>query len=169
MVLFPGQVNGNFVTYSDCRGGCKALRYDITADTTTTLPGGSGNDYGSAITPDGTTYILRDTDTDCSGAQIVRAPIAGPQVVIASIPTGRDIAFMFASVNADSSVDLFFNEYRCTRAYPSDVYEIPGADTAPAVAAPAPTSASVGLTQGTGRQLYPQGSVGTPSTDANFG
>jgi hypothetical protein len=63
--LEPGQVNGNWATYTRCTPVCNVIRYDITSQTkkklskpATTKP---RYQYGSSVAADGTVYLARSS------------------------------------------------------------------------------------------------------------
>ena len=53
-----------------------------------------------------------------------------PYTVVAAIPSGFDVTFRIATFNDGTNDNLFFDRVRCAGKFYSDIYEVPGANTA---------------------------------------
>jgi hypothetical protein len=138
--LISNQVNGDWAVWESCRlargnfANCNVYRYQISTAATVRLPNPDRQQYGSAVTADGTVYYVRTGHPDfwtCgAGARLVRYPIGGPATVIASLPRGKDAFSMFAFEEVDTSVTLYFDRIRCESNQSGDIYDLTNADTA---------------------------------------
>jgi hypothetical protein len=128
--IAPGQVNGNWATYTRCTPVCNVVVYDIGADTRTTLPkppaATTPHQHASAVTDDGTVYLVRVGRRCGRNVRLVRYGPTDPPtgVVIAQLPNGRNITYSFARENPlDGSVDLFYDRETCSNER-WDVYKV---------------------------------------------
>jgi hypothetical protein len=128
--LVPGQVQGNWATYTRCAPVCNVIRYDILADTRTVLskPDRSPPRYqfGGAVTSGGVVYAGRSGPKCGSNLKIVRYFGAGDPVngtVVAALPRGKDLLSMFARENGDGSTDVFYDRIGCSTLR-WDVYKV---------------------------------------------
>jgi hypothetical protein len=138
-VLFPGQVNGDYATWTFCHGKvwtCSTSVRQISTSTTTAIPNPTGkSDYYSGVTSDGTLYFAQGTpsSTGCfTGVKIIRdpSPYSSP-VPIEALGKGIDIyVHIFAVTETDSSTSLYYDRQVCSGKYYSDIYKIANADTA---------------------------------------
>jgi hypothetical protein len=138
--LFTNQVNGDWATFETCdlRHGefsdCQVWLYRISTDTLTQVPNPNRQQYSSAVTSDGTLYFVRSGNGDhwvCGkNVQFIRLPDGGSEVVIATLPLGRDVFSSFALEEGDSSTTLLFERDRCSNPFQAGIYEIANADTA---------------------------------------
>jgi hypothetical protein len=138
--LISNQVNGDWAVWELCRlrdgnfTNCNVFRYQISTDETVRLPNPNRQQYGSAVTSDGTVYYVRTGREDAwvcgAGARLVRYPVGGPATVVASLPKGKDAFSMFAFEEADTSVTLYFDRITCRNGQSGDIYNLTNADTA---------------------------------------
>ena len=133
--IYPGGISGNYVTWDDCIDECDTNLYDIALETSTPVAAPGANEWTSAVTADGTVYYGQEDGGVCESTQMIRDPLAGPPVALVTLPSGTDTSWGATRVNADTSVDYFFDRYKCTRKFPMDIFMIEGADTAPAESA----------------------------------
>jgi hypothetical protein len=109
------------------------FRYHISTGTTLRLPNPGKQQYGSAVTSDGTVYFFRvggSTYWRCgANGKLLRYPVGGPATVIASLPDGKDISSTFALEEGDGSVSLYFDRVECDT-FQRDIYKIVNADSA---------------------------------------
>lgn len=128
--LVPGQVNGNWATYTRCAPVCNVIRYDIAARTKKTLGKPATavprEQYGASVSADGTVYLARSGRTCGSrGIRLVRYGALDPAIgtVVARLANGFDLFFSFIRDNADGSTDVFYDRVRCANGR-WDVYKI---------------------------------------------
>jgi len=129
--LLPGQVNGNWATFTRCAAACNVILYDIGAETRTTLPKPAApahlDQVGSSVTSAGTVYLVRSRRGHLcpTNVRIMRYGPSDPAngAVIARLPSGRDIAYTYARENPDGSVDVFYDRAGC-RSGRWDVYKV---------------------------------------------
>ena len=127
--IVPGQVNGNWATYTRCAPVCNVIRYDIAAGTKKALGKPATRTprehYGSSVSADGTVYLARSGPGCGNGIRVVRYGALDPANgrVVAQLAAGFDLFFSFSRDNADGSTDVFYDRVRCaTRRW--DVYKI---------------------------------------------
>lgn len=129
--LQADQVNGNWATYTRCRPRCNVVRFDIARSTSmalgkpvTTRP---RHQYAGAVTSTGAVYLIRSGPNCGQKVKIVRYddahgdPALG--TVVGALPSGFDIAFTFARVNAGGSVDVFYDRVKCSTGR-FDIYKV---------------------------------------------
>lgn len=137
--LISNQVNGDWAVWEKCKfdssGGysnCNVFRYRISTKQTVRLPNPGKQQYGSAVTSDGTVYFVVGGRSDywhCgTNAKLVRYPIGGPRTVIASLPNGKDAFSMFAFEEGASAVTLYFDRTNCR--LDQDIYKLSNAESA---------------------------------------
>jgi hypothetical protein len=129
--LQPDQVNGNWATYTRCRPVCNVVRYDIVANTSTTMDkpvtSRPRHQYAGAVTSTGAVYLVRSGPNCGERVKIVRYDAARSDpalgTIVAALPSGFDIAFAFARVNLAGSVDVFYDRVRCSTGR-FDIYKV---------------------------------------------
>jgi hypothetical protein len=134
--LQPDQVNGNVATYTRCTPICNVVRYNITDSTRMTLgkpvTSRPRHQYAGAVSSSGAVYLVRSGPNCGERVKIVRYDTdrADPPLgtVVATLPSGVDIAFAFARQKADGSVDVFYDRVNCSTGR-FDIYKV--ADPAP--------------------------------------
>ena len=133
--LMSNQVNGDYLTWESCNGdldNCNVVRYQISAKDRDRIPNPGKQQYGGAVTSDGTVYFVRAGQSDAwkcgASVRILRYPDGGPAEMIATVPRGKDVFTMFALEEEDGSVTLYFDRYSCRTNY-GDVFRIQNADT----------------------------------------
>ena len=134
--LQSDQVNGDWATFESCRFrrgeffDCQVYLHDISGGGTTHVPNPGLQQYGGAVSDDGTVYVSRTRNRDhwnCgSHTRIVRMD-GGNGTVIATLPDGRDALTMFA-LDAAGSTTLYFDRLRCRNGR-TGIYRIADADT----------------------------------------
>lgn len=139
--LISGQVNGNWATFESCRvrfdgaeySNCQVFLYDISAGGDAVKIANPGvQQYAGSVSSDGTVYLVRTRNRDhyvCgSNTKLVRVPVGGPGVVIASLPDGKDSYSTFALDETDGSTTLYFDRFPC-RTNVGGIFRIQDADT----------------------------------------
>lgn len=136
--LVSDQVNGDWATFESCllRGGeffdCQVFRYQISTEELVEIENPGVQQYAGAVSNDGTIYLVRTANEDhweCgSHARLVRYPVGGPGVVIATLPDGRDALTTFALDETGGSTTVYFDRLTC-RDGRSGIYRIANAAT----------------------------------------
>jgi hypothetical protein len=138
--LDPDQVTGDWLTWESCDlihhhlfSDCQVYLYRISTGTTVRLPNPRQQQYGAAVTSDGTVYFVRTGHRHywlCgTHATIFRYPLGGPATEIASLPDGIDAFTAFALENGYGSTTLYFERDECGGPN-RDIYKIEGAEGA---------------------------------------
>jgi hypothetical protein len=129
--LQADQVSGNWATFTRCKPFCNVVRYDIAANTSMTMgkpdTARPRHQYAGAVTASGAVYLVRSGPNCGERVRIVRYDTARGDpalgTVVAALPAGFDIAFAFARVNGDGSIDVFYDRVRCSTGR-FDIYKI---------------------------------------------
>jgi hypothetical protein len=128
--LVPGQVQGDWATYTRCAPVCNVVLYDVLGDIKTVLPKPNTSrpryQYAGAVTSTGVVYLARSGPRCGSNIKIVRyfgASDPPTGTVVAALPTGKDILSSFARENGDGSTDVFYDRVGCTTGR-FDVYKV---------------------------------------------
>jgi hypothetical protein len=128
--LLPGQVNGDWVTYTRCAPVCNVARYRISTATRATLhkPATSPprHQYAGSVTPGGVVYLIRSGPACGASVKIVRYDPARDGVngrVVAALPAGKDVFSTYVRENTDGSVNVFHDRVSC-RTGRWDVYKV---------------------------------------------
>lgn len=140
-ILRAGQVNGDWATFEHCRnhwpsGGsysnCNVFRYQISTGDLVTIPNPGLQQFEGGVSQDGTVYFTRTGDADMgvcgADAQIIRYPVGGPEVVIATLDAGFQSDLNRATDESDGSTTLYFVRNDCSAG--PGIYGIVNADTA---------------------------------------
>ncbi|MDX6377786.1 MAG: hypothetical protein QOE98_2089 [Gaiellaceae bacterium] len=130
--LEPGDLNGDYATFTKCTKHCRAYRYQLSTRKTISprTPAGS-SDYASAVLADGTLYFARSRAGCGKGVQIMRLdPGAAKPVQVARVPSGRDVQKLDATAYAGSRIVLY-ERYSCN-------FRVTRRDLVRVVEAPAP-------------------------------
>ena len=138
--LVSDQVNGDWATFESCRFkldfefvNCNVFRYEISATNLTKIENPGQQQYGGAVSDEGTVYVTRTgirSHWECGRhAKIVRVPLSGPEQVIARLPDGKDAFTASAFDELGGSTTLYFDRFSCRNGR-SGIYRIPDADTA---------------------------------------
>jgi hypothetical protein len=126
----PDQLNGNWATFTRCTPVCNVFKHQVSTGTTTRIAkpvtDRPRHQYAGAVTPTGAVYLVRSGPRCGEQVRIVRYDEAHSDpalgTVVAALPSGVDIAFAFARVNA-SSVDVFYDRVNCSTGR-FDIYKI---------------------------------------------
>ncbi len=139
--LVSDQVNGDWATFESCDSrrfvfsNCQVFRYRISTDHLVQIenPGVPQQQYAGAVSGDGTVYLVRTRNRDhweCGDhARLIRYPVGGPGVVIATLPDGKDSFDTFAFDETDGSTTMYFDRFTCSNGR-DGIYRVPNADTA---------------------------------------
>lgn len=130
--LEPGDLNGDFATFTRCTKRCRAYRYQLsTRKTRSLLPPAGFSDYASAVLPDGTFYFVRSRSGCGRNVQVMRLdPGSSTPVRVARVAGGHDIQKLDATTIAGSRL-LVYERYSCN-------FRVTRRDNVRLVEAPAP-------------------------------
>jgi hypothetical protein len=113
----PGQLRGDFVTWSKCRGSrlCNTYRYQISTATTTKVPNaGRKVLLASSVTAGGTVYFSQNSNINCGGRPgIWRYPIGGPKTQLVSLGRGHGAGITSPVDNGDGTTTVFYDRGKC--------------------------------------------------------
>lgn len=139
--LQSDQVNGDWATFDSCDYrsatnefvNCQVSRYQISTGDLVQIANPGLQQYGGSVSGDGTVYLVRTRTRDhweCGNhAKLVRYPVGGPGVVIATLPDGKDAFTTFAFDESDGSTTMYFDRQPCAP-FKGGIYRILNADTA---------------------------------------
>ena len=141
-ILRTDQVSGDWVTFEHCRdhwasGGtysnCNVFRYQISTQDVVKIPNPGLQQFEGGVSQDGTVYFTRTGGADMgvcgADAQIIRYPVGGPEVVIATLAAGFESDLNRATDEGDGSTTLYFVRIPCSSSS-IGIYSIANADTA---------------------------------------
>jgi hypothetical protein len=112
--LEPGDLNGNFATYTKCTTRCRVTRYQLsTRRRISPLPPRGFSDYASATLADGTLYFVRSRGSCGRNVTLMRlGPGAAKPVRVAGVPRGMDVQKLDATTFAGTRI-LLYERYSC--------------------------------------------------------
>lgn len=132
--LDSDQINGDWVVWEYCRfshhrySECDVYRYRISTERAVVLPNPGKQQYTPSVTADGTVYYGRSGNGlywKCGlNPHLVRQPLHGPAVVIASLPQGSDLFSTFALEGQYGLVSVYFEQAPCEGNVGADVYRV---------------------------------------------
>jgi hypothetical protein len=112
---------------------CNVFRYRISTGATFRVPNPGKQQFGSAVSADGTVYFFRSGGSDfwhCGrNGRLLRYPVGGPTTVFATLPDDKDLNAAFAFERRDGSVSVFFEQIDCAT-FTRDIYRVANADSA---------------------------------------
>jgi len=118
------------------RGGysnCNVFLYQISTGDLVKIPNPGLQQYAGSVSQDGTVYFTRARRADiwvCGRrAQIIRYPVGGPEVVIATLDAGLEPTLNRTTDETDGSTTLYFVRTDCS-SFSEGIYSIANADTA---------------------------------------
>ena len=120
----PGQVNGNYATWSTCRRRCNVFRYDIAADGKEKVHNPGGYQRAPSVTPGGTLYFSRGGKRCGSSVRLVKAPLESPQEVLVHLPEVLDIRDTYVYTEPNGATEVFYERSGCGRATASDIFKV---------------------------------------------
>ena len=136
--LEPGDLNGDFATYTRCTKRCRVFRYQLSTRKPFSLRPPSGtSDYASAVLADGTLYFVRSRAGCGTGVSIMRLePGKTTPVKVAGVATGHDVQKLDATLYAGTRI-VVYERYACNfRSTRRDLVRVVGAPAPPASPAP---------------------------------
>ncbi len=117
--LFPGQVNGDFATWTRWTRRLNVYRYQISTGTTVRVPRPTGtSQYAGTVSNDGTVFYVRsDTPSGTTCGVGVRLheydPATQIDTTLAALPAGYDIGVTY-TVDEDPGHTVYFDRIRCS-------------------------------------------------------
>jgi hypothetical protein len=132
--LEPGDLNGDFATYTRCTKRCRIYRYQLsTRRAFSPRPPGGGSDYAPAVLADGTLYFVRSKSGCGKGVKVMRLDAGKTTpVTVASVPGGYDVQKLDATLYGGTRIVLY-ERYSCNfRVTRRDVVRVVGAPAPPA-------------------------------------
>ena len=134
--LEPGDLAGDFATYTKCTARCRVTRYQLTTRRRVSpRPPRGFSDYASAVLGDGTLYFVRARSGCGRGVSIMRlSPGAAAPVRVARVSRGHDVQKMDATLFAGTRIAVYERyscNFRVTRRDDVRVVEAPPAPPAP--------------------------------------
>jgi Divergent InlB B-repeat domain len=120
----PGQVAGNYAVWSTCDLRCNVFRYDIAAASAEKIPNPGAYQRAPSVSLDGTVYFSRGGKGCGASVALVRAPIGGPESVLAQLQNVLDIRDTYAYTKANGSIEVYYERNGCGKPTGSDVYMV---------------------------------------------
>lgn len=112
--LIPGQVNGDWATWTACMPNCNVW-YDNLLDGSAAAkvprPAGVTHQYASSVVDDGTVYFAKSGNGCGANVKIIRYQ-ASLRTQMADLPPRRDVFFTYAATEADGN-HVFFDRVNC--------------------------------------------------------
>jgi hypothetical protein len=113
--LIPGQLNGDWATWTACRPNCQ-VRYVNLLDglpaTKVPRPSNVRHQYGSSIAEDGTVYFVR-SGRGCGANVRVMRRSAGDTDRVIDLPNRRDIFFTYTADGLGGGNHVFYDRVAC--------------------------------------------------------
>ena len=139
--LFPGTIAYPWVTWA-VGEDATAWRYDIRTGERTPLLPTDRDEYGVAVSPDGTAYVARAGNQCGSGAALYRVERDGSPFLLHEFPDGREAANL--SVDFIGPHDRLYFDRRLCRTGSADVLRLRRAELVGDPAGPARASSGGG-------------------------
>ena len=127
-LLSPGQVNGNYATWTNCGPlTCNSYVYDIAGATTTRVPNPLGKPtYSAAVSDDGTIFVVRSGFACGRNVRILKWAIGDPSpTTLVSEPANFDVNDTFEFTDLSSVKSVYYDRVDC-RTDTWDVFKIVG-------------------------------------------
>ena len=121
--LQPDQVNGgDWATFTKCAPNCNVFLHQISANTTIKVPRPTTDrprqQYAGGVSPDGDVYLVRSGPRCGERVRIVRYDTDRGDgtfgTIVASLPSGRDIAFAFVREQFGGARDVYYDRVNCS-------------------------------------------------------
>jgi hypothetical protein len=90
--------------------------------------------YAPSVTSDGTVYMMRSGNGCGVDVELVRQPLAGGQVVLATFPEGVDVPTTYTFVDSSHAAHVLMDPGACNRQADIKEYIDDGAAPSPTVA-----------------------------------
>lgn len=132
--IIPDHVTETYATWTKCGAVCNVYYYNLSTKITTVVPNpNSTHQYNSSVSDTtGNMYFVHSGSGCGESVEILRWHIGDslPYTVVATLPSGYDVAFRTATFNDGSNDDIYFDRVRCAGNFYSDIYVAPAANTA---------------------------------------
>jgi hypothetical protein len=113
----PGQVNGDWATWTLCKPRCNVRFIDLSDPSSDPVavprPSSVTHQYASSVTTGGTVYFVRSGDRCGKAVRIVRYDTVNGRVQVSSLPDGRDIFFSYISDEAGGN-HVYYDRVICS-------------------------------------------------------
>jgi uncharacterized repeat protein (TIGR02543 family) len=126
----PGQVNGNYATWSTCRPRCNEFRYDIAAGLGEKIFNPGAYQRAPSVSTGGTVYFSRGGKRCGSTVRLIKAPIEGPQEVMVALPEVLDVRDTYVHTDPNGITEVFYERSGCGRMTASDIFKVQDTTTA---------------------------------------
>jgi hypothetical protein len=112
--LEPGDLNGNFASYTKCTTRCRVTRYQLTTRRRISpLPPKGFSDYASSVLADGTLFFVRSRGGCGRNVAVMRlSPGAAKPVRVASVARGMDVQKLDSTTFAGTRL-VVYERYSC--------------------------------------------------------
>jgi hypothetical protein len=146
-LLTAGQLNGVYAVWSRCNPypRCQVFRYDLSSATTTPLSVPAGKvPHSPSVNQYGTVYYFQSNKGCGKSVELVRQPLSGSALVIASLPAGRDSddSYAFSALPRPPvraiTTHIYFDRTVC-RSHTWDIYRVDDTELLPPPLSPPPT------------------------------
>ncbi len=154
--VFPGTIDYPYVSWGKGREA-DVWRMDLATDMKERLDlPGDRDEYASAVTDDGTTYVAQDGAGCGVNAKLFRVDPDGTATLLTVLPRGKS-PYTLSAIDTGSGVDLYFDRSNCRRNQKFNIYVLRDADTA-GLSVPMRLGSSSG-SPAIGADRFPLGSV----------
>jgi hypothetical protein len=124
--VYPGTVNGNWATWTECSlSDCRAWRYHIPTADKTEVPSGARLIYTSAIGEDGTVWFVQSGIGCGANVKIRRQEVGAAPTTLVNFRSGIDANIS----DLDDSVvarRLYFSRVNCSNTSNWNIYRVAG-------------------------------------------
>ena len=115
--LFPGQVNGDWATWTSCKPNCQVFYVNLVDGSPVVRvprPSTAAHQYASSVTEDGTVYFARSGRGCGADVGIGRfdADAARPRQIIHALSDRRDVFFTHVS-QEPGDANIFYDQVNC--------------------------------------------------------
>ena len=125
-IVYPGTVNGDWATWTECSvSDCRAWRYRISTTTKTEVPSSARFVYSSAIGIDGTVWFVQSGRGCGVNVKIRRHAIGSPPTTWVDFAPGID-AFINDLDDSVLSRRVYFSRVNCSNVSNWNVYRVNG-------------------------------------------
>jgi hypothetical protein len=123
-IVYPGIVNGDWATWTECSpSDCRAWRYEISTTTKTEVPSSARFIYTSAIDTDGTVWFVQSGFGCGANVKIRRHVIASAPTTLVDFPPGIDANI--SDLDDSPATDrLYFARVNCSNVNNWNIYRV---------------------------------------------
>ena len=126
-VVYPGQVNGNWVVWGRCGpSSCSVYRRNIATRVSNKLVNTLQRDkyeFDPAVAVNGTAYYVHSGQYCGQRVRLVKHGVGTPETVLTGFNNGVGLGQLTAAPNPVSGTDVYFTKIRCAL-NSSDVYKV---------------------------------------------